>query len=266
MEVFSKPFHDLGGQFIDYRANRSRVLTIRNNVGIQIISAADGSKKAIQIPAGARVSNASWSPDGKTIAYLAHFPDATHIYLADAATGRSRQLTRTALLATLVTNFDWIADGKSIATVLIPDGRGPLPVEPAVPPGPHVKLAEESDKNRLRTYASLMATPHDQALLEYHSTGQIALIDVQTRAVRKVGAPTLVRSLQFSPDGAHVRVTRMVKPFSYIVPVGNFGSIEEIWDADVPRAGAGSTRCGTRHDGGGRAGRGAGTEPPGWAA
>ena len=35
-----------------------------------------------------------------------------------------------------------------------------------------------------------------------------------------------------SPDGKYVRVTRMVKPFSYDVPVSNFGSIEEVWDAD----------------------------------
>ena len=64
MKTFSKPFHELGGVFIDFKANRARALTIRNNVGIQMISAADGTKKPIQLPAGARVSNATWSPDG----------------------------------------------------------------------------------------------------------------------------------------------------------------------------------------------------------
>src|SRR6478736_5312768 len=48
MKTFSKPFHELGGQFIDFKANRARALTIRNNVGIQIISAADGSRRMIQ--------------------------------------------------------------------------------------------------------------------------------------------------------------------------------------------------------------------------
>ena len=96
MKTFSKPFHELGGVFVDYRANRARALTVRNNVGIQIISAADGSKKAIQIPAGARVSNAVWSPDSASVAYLAHTDDATHIWIADLATGKSRQLTKDA--------------------------------------------------------------------------------------------------------------------------------------------------------------------------
>ena len=42
----------------------------------------------------------------------------------------------------------------------------------------------------------------------------------------------MIRSLDASPDGKYVRVTRMVKPFSYDVPASNFGSVEEIWDAD----------------------------------
>jgi len=40
MKTFSKPFDELGGVFIDFKANRARSLTINNNVGIQIISAA----------------------------------------------------------------------------------------------------------------------------------------------------------------------------------------------------------------------------------
>src|SRR6187401_255669 len=92
MKTFSKPFHELGGLFIDFKANRARPLTVRNNVGIQIISAADGSKKMVQLPAGARVSNATWAPDSKSIGFYLHGEDATHIWIADAATGQARQV------------------------------------------------------------------------------------------------------------------------------------------------------------------------------
>ena len=151
MKTFAKPFHELGGVFIDYKANRARALTIRNNVGIQLVSAADGTKKAIQIPAGARVSNAAWSPDSTSVAYLAHTDDASHIWIADVATGKSRQLTKTPVLATLVSNFEYTADGKQIAAVLIPDNRAAMPPAPSAPDGPTVKIAD-SDKNRLRTF------------------------------------------------------------------------------------------------------------------
>ncbi len=231
MDVFSRPFHELGGLFIDYAANRDRRLTIRNNVGIELISAADGAKTAVQIPDGARVSSATWSPDGRRVAFFAHFDDATHIYVADADNGRSRQITRRPVLATLNTSFEWTADGEAIATVLVPENRSAMPVEPRVPTGPQVKLTEDAE-NRLRTYASLMETPHDEALLEWHATGQLALIDVDSRRITNVGAPTMVRSFEFAPGGDYAMVTRMVRPFSYITPVSSFGRINEVWGAD----------------------------------
>jgi dipeptidyl aminopeptidase/acylaminoacyl peptidase len=231
MKTFSKPFHELGGVFVDFKANRARTLTIRNNAGIQLISAADGSKKTIQLPAGARVSNAVWSLDGTSIAFFLHTDDATHIYVADAATGKSRQLTKTPVLATLVSAIEFTDGGKQIATVLIPDGRSAMPAAPAAPTGPTVKLADK-DKNRLRTFPSLMSTPYEKELLKWHATGQVALVDVQKGTVKKFGQPGMIRSIDFAPDAKFARITRMVEPFSYDVPVNSFGSIEEIWDAD----------------------------------
>ena len=231
MKTFAKPFHELGGVFIDYKANRARALTIRNNVGIQLISAADGSKKPIQVPAGLRVSNAAWSPDGTSIAYLGHAEDGTHIYVADVATGKSRQLTKTPVLATLVSSFEFTDGGKQIAAVLVPDARPAMPPAPSAPSGPTVKIAD-SDKNRLRTFPSLMSTTYEKDLLKWHATGQAALIDVAKGTIRKVGQPTMIRSIDVAPDGKHARVTRMVEPFSYDVPVSSFGSVEEVWDLD----------------------------------
>ena len=82
------------------------------------------------------------------------------------------------------------------------------------------------------TFPSLMSTPHEKELLTWHSTGQVALVDVKTGAVKKFGKPDMIRSIDLAPDGKYARVTRMVEPFSYDVPVNNFGSIEEIWDGE----------------------------------
>ncbi|HKJ02932.1 MAG TPA: prolyl oligopeptidase family serine peptidase, partial [Longimicrobiales bacterium] len=229
MARFSKPFDELGGLFIDFGADRNRTLTIRSNVGIEVVSATDGRTVTIQVPAGARVSNATWSPDGAQLAFFVHTDDATHIYVADPANGRSRQITRTPVLATAVTSFEWTAGGQKIATVLPPDGRSPRPLAPAVPAGPQVKQTLEGE-NILRTYASLMKTPYDEALLEWHLTGQLALVDVANRRVEKVGAPAMIWDFDFSPSGEYVRVTKLDKPFSYIVPVSSFGKTEEIWN------------------------------------
>ncbi|HEX7089677.1 MAG TPA: prolyl oligopeptidase family serine peptidase [Longimicrobiales bacterium] len=227
---YARLHYNLGGLQIDPAANRARSLTTGNAVGLEIISFEDGTRVRVQVPEGAKVSSPRWSPDGSRIAFFVHLPDATHIYVADPATGRARRVTRTPVLATLVTNFDWTGDGRRILTVLVPD-RGKEPRPPAVATGPKVRLTAEGE-NRLRTFVDLLETPYEKDLLEYHITGQLALIDVDSRAVRRIGEPAMYSEIDVAPDGQYVRVTTIQEPFPYIVPVSRFATVEEIRDLD----------------------------------
>jgi dipeptidyl aminopeptidase/acylaminoacyl peptidase len=231
MAEFAKPHIWLGGLQVDPRANRARTFTTRGAAGLTVMEWETGRTIRIQVPAGSKLSGAQWSPDGSKLAYFASFEDVTHIHVADLPSGRSRQVTRTPVLATLNTSFDWTPDGRGIVAVLVPSNRGRAPAVPAVPTGPQVRLTGEGE-NRLRTYFSLLEWPHEQALLEYYTTGQLAIIDVASRTERRVGAPAMIRSVESGPAGEYLRVTTMQRPFSYVVPVSNFGGREELWSAD----------------------------------
>jgi dipeptidyl aminopeptidase/acylaminoacyl peptidase len=230
MAIFGRPFDELGGVFIDFRANRQRAMSLRNVSGIQIISAVDGSRKVIATPPNTRVTGARWTPDGKGVAYLSLGNDSTQVWITDLATNKPRQVTRASLVATFVTNFSFINEGKQIAAAFAPDGRTPRPQPPPVPTGPQVRLSLTSEKERTRTFPSLMSDPYDFQLLEWHATVQLAIVDVATSAATKFGAPGMITAFDMSPDGKFARVTRMTKPFAYTVPVNSFGSIEEVWD------------------------------------
>lgn len=231
--TFGKPHLYLAGLQVDPAANRARSLTTRGALGLTVVNAATGQSRAMETPPGARMSGAVWSPDGSQLAFLANFERVSQVYVADVATGKSRQVTpaKSALLATMVTAVDWTADGSGIVAVLLPDGRGPEPVGPAIATGPRVRLWTEGAKSPQRNYASLLGEPYDQALMEYHVTGQLTVLDVKTRVARKIGAPAMITGVDPSPDGKYLRVTTLRKPFSYMVQVGNFGTVEEIWDA-----------------------------------
>ena len=56
--------------------------------------------------------------------------------MTDVAANQPRQITKTPVLATLVTSFEFTADGRQIAAVVIPDGRAAMPVAPPAPTGP----------------------------------------------------------------------------------------------------------------------------------
>ena len=220
---------NLGGLQIDQRANRDRSLTMRSSAGIEVTEWETGRKIAIGLPPGARVGAPVWSPDGTQIAFFALFADATQLYVADAATGKSRALTTRSLLATTITSASWTVGGNALVTVLVPAGRGAEPKEPALASGPMVRL-NENNKLKTRTYADLVTTPYEKELLAYHMRGQLAVIDVKSRAVSLVGAPGFIRAIDPSPDGQYLRVTYTELPFSYVLPVSSYGSREVIID------------------------------------
>ena len=228
---FGKPHLYFGGLQVDPAANRSRALTTRGAAGLSVVDAMTGTSTSIESPKGATISASSWSPDGKQLAYLANFETATHVFIADVATRKSTQLTKTPLLATLVTTVDWTADGKNLVVVLLPEPRAPQPVKPAVATGPRVQVWTEGKASPQRNFWSLLEEPYDKDLMEWYVTGQLAMIDVKTKVVRKIGAPAMIQSADVSPDGQFIRVATMQKPFSYIVQYSSFPVNDELWDA-----------------------------------
>ncbi len=232
IEAFGKPHYRLSTGFeVDFKANRARVLTTRGSIGLTLIDPSTGATRTLETPKGAIVNGATWSPDGKSIAYIASFDAATQIFVADVASGKSVQITTKPLLATRVTTVDWTSDGKAIATVLIPDNRGAEPQE-GVATGPEVRMTDPNKRRQNVNYQSLLENPHDFALVDYYTTGQLAVIDVKTKAIKKIGTPALITGVDASPDGHYFRVTLQTKPYSYLVPVSNFGTVEQLWDAN----------------------------------
>jgi len=231
VNAFGKPHLYFAGLQVDPAANRSRALTTRGAVVLSLIDATTGASTTIETPKNATVTGTAWSPDGKQLAYIANFETASHVFVADIATKKSVQVTKTPLLATLVTSVDWTADGKNLVVVLVPEPRAGQPKKPAIATGPQVRVWMEGKPSPQRNFFSLLEEPFDRDLMEWYVTGQLAVVDVKSRTVRKIGSPAMIQSVDASPDGQYYRVSTMQKPFSYIVQYSSFGTIDELWDA-----------------------------------
>jgi len=231
IEDYARPFYRLGGIAIDPAANRSRGLTTGGSLSYEVIRWTDGERITLEAPVGARVSGSSWSPDGERLAFLAHNDEATHLWVSDVASGDSRQVTATPLMATRTSSYSWSGDGQYLFAVLLPEARGPAPTRGAAPSTPLIRMTYPGEQQH-RTYASLLKDPYEADLLEYHSTGQLARIEVATGAVHPIGDPAMILGFSTSPQGDYLRVTTQLRPFSYIVPASRFGNVEEVWDLD----------------------------------
>ena len=108
-------------------------------------------------------------------------------------------------------------------------GRPPPP--PAVPQGPSI---QESDgrKGESSTYETrdTLKDKHDEDLFDYYASTQLALVDAASLAVTPIGKVGLYDDVDASPDGAHVLVAAVHKPYSYVTTFGRFPHDVDVWD------------------------------------
>lgn len=228
LDWLGAPHVILGGLQIDTVAERARNLTTRGSAGYTIITLANNRRLDIQVPSGARVSGGSWSPDGKSIAFLAITDKDTTLCVADAQTGKVRKLTSDVRL-TNVTSFDWLADSSAI--VLPVKAGDKWNSSDALPMGPRVRISDDKP-NSIRTYAGLLQTPEDIAYLKYLLTAQVGIVSVKDGKVRRVGEPRLLSGLDASPDGKAFLVSELEGEFTYLNPANSAANRQVLLDSN----------------------------------
>lgn len=194
----------------------------------------------VELPEGSFASDFTWSPEGDRIAFLAHLPSHTEVWVADPENGRASSLSDAPVMATLGTSsrgqgtrpstmLQWTPQG-TVLTLLVPEGRGPEPARNPVPSGPVVRKTRD-EATASRTFPNLLQDPHDEDLFEFYTTSQLAEL-APGRAPRALGEPRMWESISVSPDGNHVLATHLDRPFSYITSYSGFPSRTVVLDRD----------------------------------
>ncbi len=189
--------------------------------GLAFLRLADRERRPVSgLPADARIDNVAWSPDGRRIAFTHTAEDGIELWVAEAATGTARRLIGERLNLTVARGPQWLADGGGLVTTLVPDGRGAEPEASTVPTGPVIQ-ENVGGTAPARTYQDLLANPHDESLFEHYAMAQLVRVTLHG-AVTPIGAAGLVWDFDPSPDGRHVLVETLHRPFSYLVPASRF--------------------------------------------
>ena len=231
------PFLGLAGARVNPRTNGPRVLG--GTTGLTLRDAATGTDRKLTLPtAGSFV--ATFSPDGKHIGITHTTDTGIRLLVADVATAQVRVLLDGGING-LGGGCAWKDDSSGFLCRLIADGRGPSPVEPAVPSGPNVQenLGRAAPG---RTYQDLLTNGYEERLYDYYYTSQPAWVALNGQKTT-FGKPAVYAGVSVSTDGNFLVVTRVKRPYSYLVPAGLFPRDVEIWDktgrvvrtlADVP--------------------------------
>ncbi len=219
----SEPMLRLAGYRINPRNNGPANSRVSWLTGLSFQSIDGGAARPVTgLPANARLTNTSWAPDGKTVAFLVNVPSGLELWVADVAQAKARKLNGPMVNAASGSGFSWLPDSSGLLVLAVPAGRGVVPNVNHPPEGPII--TETGGRAApVRTYQDLLANAGDETLFDYYFTSQPTVVSLNGRA-RTVGQPGVVLGLSTSPDGRYILQTRVKKPYSYVVPASLFPS------------------------------------------
>jgi len=181
------------------------------------------------LPENYRISNISWSPDGKYFAFSNNDFKGVELWVADTKTFKATKLSTEFLNDAFGVTLQWNPDGKHILAQFIDPSRGTQPVESIVPTGPVVQQ-NLGVVTPSRTYQYLLENPYDESLMDYFLTSQLKSVDLSGIAVN-IGGPKIYSKVAYSPNGKYLMVQTVQKPYSYLVPINYFPLNTDVLDA-----------------------------------
>ena len=219
----------LGGLRIDPKTNIGSRETYYNDVKVRHVGGAMGSERSLTgLPDAPRLTNFTWSPDQSMIALTHTTAEGVEVWVADLAAVSARRLTEARVNANLGDVISWAEDGQSLLVKMLPQDRQDLiDAAAAVPTGPTISVAT-GEKAQNRTYQDLLSNPNDEHNFEQLARSVVYRVPLRGEAAEFLPAG-MYDEIDFSPDGTHLMVTTIERPFSYIVPYYRFPTTTTVY-------------------------------------
>ncbi|MDQ0108112.1 dipeptidyl aminopeptidase/acylaminoacyl peptidase [Chitinophaga terrae (ex Kim and Jung 2007)] len=180
------------------------------------------------LPADAKISNITWSPSQKEIAFTVTNNTSITLWKADVATGKAVQVSARKLNSIAGPVFTWIDDSR-ILVLAVPSSLGRAPEKPLAAEGPTVQ--QTSGKAApAATYQDMLKNPYDELLVDYYFQSEPVIIANNQEQV--IGKPAIYTNVSPSPDLQYLLVSSIHRPYSYLVPLQRFPTEYAIWKLD----------------------------------
>jgi dipeptidyl aminopeptidase/acylaminoacyl peptidase len=203
--------------------------------GFELVRVADGQQTPVSLREDMCAGFPLWSTDGRRFAFVNTAAETVELWLGDAKTGETRQVPGVQLNPMLNDEVQWIPGQAKLLVKLVPRDLGTPPAGGSEPTGPSIQEADGAS-GQSSTYEArdTLNGKEDENVFDYYAVSQLALVDADSCAVTRVGPPGNYESLDPAPDGKHILVARIHKPYSYIVTYARFPREVEVWDTTEP--------------------------------
>ncbi len=182
------------------------------------------------LPKMLSVSNISWSPDSKKLAFTNTLDNTIELWIIYTDSLKAKKITDLELIGIMGAAYTWLSDSKTLIVKAKPNGKGTPPAADPVPKGPVVSVSDGKPAP-LRTYQDLLQSPYDEQLFDYYFDSQLYKVTIDGK-IEKFLPNGIYRSFQPSPDGKYILTARINKPYSYLVPWDRFPMTVEMFDIE----------------------------------
>ncbi len=189
--------------------------------------AAGAARRVTGLPASAPIGDYEWSPDGRHLALTLVRDRGIELWIVATETAQARALTGPVLNAMFGEPVEWL-DNATLAIRRVPAARAAAPTSIGAPSGP---IVQESlgQRAQARTYDGLLASPLDEALFEHYGTSELVLVALDG-TLTPLPVRGVISAVAPSPDGQHLLVSTIHRPFSYLVPSTRFPVAVDVID------------------------------------
>jgi dipeptidyl aminopeptidase/acylaminoacyl peptidase len=241
IERVAEPYLKLGGVRIEPRTHarhdRSNGYGIRTCVaGVSLVDVETGESRRLSLPADGCVGQLSWSPDGARFVFENTVSDHVQLWVGETSTGRLRQIEGVRLNTILGPAVYWAGGSERLVAKVLPKDLGPAPKRDAAAAGPKVSEAI-AGKGESSTYEArdTLANPHEEALFDHFVAAQLVRIDLASGKAEPIGTAGPIARVEVAPDGMHVLVETLQRPYSYVTTHQRFARHVDVIDSTTGR-------------------------------
>ena len=229
IEELSKKELRLGGLRIDPATNIGSRTRYYNKLSIKNLLEENAVVKDVSgLPKAPKLANFSWSPDQLKMAFTHTTSEGVELWVLDIQSARALKLTEARINANMGDAINWFEDSQSILVKMISSEREALiDVGNAVPSGPTISVAD-GKKAQNRTYQDLLQNKNDEHNFEQLALSELYKVELDGSSERWMGS-AMYDYISFSPNGDYIMITKVEKPFSYLVPFYRFPSTTTIY-------------------------------------
>jgi dipeptidyl aminopeptidase/acylaminoacyl peptidase len=203
-------------------------------VKLKLVRVADGSTVDLKLPPNPRVGFPAWSPDGKHFMFSNITDTGMELWVCDVTNPVPRLMKGVRINAAygpaaFGPPARWLPDNSTLIVSLLPPSSGRRELAAPVSAGP--KVQESAGKVKpARTFPDLLKSRRDEDLFDEFAASQLALLDTKTGKTTLLGEPAVFQTVEPSPNGKFILVTRVHRPYSYTLPHTSFPKEVEVWD------------------------------------